>query len=84
MSSSDFNRNTKLQEMLNSVPENLRARPDPEKQERPKTNFQYTTDNNYFQGMNENLHNPNVFKDENGKLILLDDKKIFTVADLVK
>lgn len=77
MSLSDFNRNTKLQEMLNSVPENLRARLDSEKQEKPKTGFQYSLHNTFRPGMNEDLYNPNVFKDENEKLILLDDKKNF-------
>ena len=84
MSSTDCTRNTKLQEMLNSVPESLRARLDSEKQEKPKTGFQYSLCNTFRPGMNEYLYNQNVFKDENGKLILLDDKKTFSIADMVK
>ena len=74
MSSNDSNRNTKLQEMLNLVPEILRARLDSEKQEKQKTGFQYSLHNISRPGMNGDLYNPNVFKDENGKLILLDYK----------
>jgi hypothetical protein len=70
----DFNRDTKLQKMLNLVPENIRARPDIDKSEKPKTSFQYSADNVSKQGMNNDLHNPNIFIDENGKFISLSEK----------